>query len=227
MWLLVQRWTHRSPQPLRLCRHRRRRDDGVRQGHQHTEQQREQRAHRQQRVRHERQQQQLPHAVLRGRGRVRERAAQQREAEAEEQAQVSDLLQLVRPQVLDVGDDEEQDEDDGVHWVRALGDGEAWAGQQQLQQAEAGRQQREHRQRRQRARLLQLQAVAVEERLELLAVELVLAGDDPRRALAPPAPRLDFLERRFVHGGRAIHAPGRGAEGRRGPEGMSGGRDGV
>lgn len=215
---------HRSPQPLRLRRHRRGRDDRVRHGHQQPEEQRQQRPHRQQRVRHERQQQQLPNALLRTRGarHVRERAAQHREGEAEEQAQVRDLLQLGHLQVFDVGDDEERDEDDEVHRVRALGDGEAGAGQQQLQQAEAGGQQDEHGQRLQRGGLLEPQVVVVEERLELLAVELVLARDDPGRTVALPAPGLDFLERHFVHGARAIHAPERRAI-RRWCRGMSGG----
>lgn len=226
---------HRPPEPLPLGTDGGGGDDEVGDGHHQPEDDGQQGPDGQQRVGDEGDQHELPHALLGGAGGLhavgaeREGAAEEGEGEAEEQGELDDLLQLGDLQVLDIGDDEEGEEDDAVHRVRALGDGQAGAGEQ-LHQGQAGGEHDEDGQRLEGGRLLQLQVVALEESLQLLAVELVLAGDGIQqqqgRGVPQPGSRsrrrgsrrgaaavaallplgLDFLKRYFLHVS-AIHKP--------------------
>ena len=180
----------------------------MRDGHHYSQHDGQQRPHGQERVGDEGDQDELPHALLRGRRGLqphraqREGAAEEREGEAEEQRQVDDLLQLSHLQVLDISYDEEGHEDDTVHRVGPLGDGEAGAGQQ-LHHGQRRGHEDEHGQGFEGGGLLQLQVVVLEEGLELLAVELVLAHDggqgDDRRTVTSLSPGFDFLKRYFLH----------------------------
>lgn len=97
---------------------------------------RQQCPHRQERIGDEGDQDELPHALLGGRGGLhphraqREGTAEKGESEAEKQCQVDDLLELSHLQVLDISYDEQGDEDDTVDRMGPLGDCEAGAGQQ-------------------------------------------------------------------------------------------------
>lgn len=210
--------TYRSPQPLFPPGDRRRYNNKVRRGEHNSKKHSQQRPHWQQHVSHEGDEHELPHALLGGSGaqrlrrseRQRERAAEQREGEAEEQGQLRDLLELRDLQVLDVGDNEQREEHYAVHRVGALGQGETRTGEQ-LHQGQGRRGHDEHRQRFEGGRLLQLQVVALEESLQLLAVELVLAGDVAQGcagwAVTLPPPGLDSFEWHLLHVG-AIHEAG-------------------
>lgn len=96
----------------------------------------QERPDRQERVGDEGDQDELPHALLRGRrglqshGAQGEGAAEEGKREAEEKCQVNDLLELSHLQVLDVSYNEEREEDDTVDRMGPLGDGEARTGQQ-------------------------------------------------------------------------------------------------
>lgn len=93
----------------------------MRRSHQDTEQNRQERPDRKQRVGNKRNEHQLPDTLLRCCARrircqralrpvtqrERKRATEQREREAEEQRESRDLLQLRDLQIFDVGDDEE------------------------------------------------------------------------------------------------------------------------
>lgn len=164
--------------------------------------------HGQERVGDKGDQDELPHALLRGRRRLhphgaqREGAAEERESEAEEQRQVDYLLELSHLQVLDISYNEQGDEDDTVHRMGPLGDGEAGAGQQ-LHHGQRSGHEDEDGQGFEGGRLLQLQVVVLEEGLELLAVKLVLTHDggqgDARRTVTSLSPGFDFLKRYFLH----------------------------
>lgn len=236
--------SHRPPEPLPLGTDGGGGDDEVGDGHHQPEDDGQQGPDGQQRVGDEGDQHELPHALLGGAGGLhavgaeREGAAEEGEGEAEEQGELDDLLQLGDLQVLDIGDDEEGEEDDAVHRVGAFGDGQAGAGEQ-LQQGQAGGEHNEDGQRLQSGRLLQLQVVALEESLQLLAVKLVLASDGIQqqqgRGVPQPGSRsrrrgsrrgaaavaallplgLDFLKRYFLHVS-AIHKP----RGRNAPPGV-------
>lgn len=204
--------TYRSPQPLRLSVERCGDDDEVGRGEHDPEQHCQQRAHGQQDIGHEGDQHELPHALLGPRGaqgpltypgeRGRERATQQREGEAEEQRELGDLLQLRHVQVLDVSDNEKRKEDHAVHGARALGQSEARAGQK-LHKRQRGRGNDEHSERLERGGLLELQVVVLEQCLELMAVELVLACASRAVTLSPMA--LNSVARLHV---RAMHKAG-------------------
>lgn len=162
----------------------------------------------QERVGDEGDQNELPHALLRGRRGLHphraqgEGTAQEREGEAEKQRQVDNLLELSHLQVLDVSYYEKGHEDDTVDRVGALGDGEAGAGQQ-LHHGQSGGHEDEDCEGFESGSLLQFQVVVLEERLEFLAVELVLAHDggqrDDRWTVTSLPPGFDFLKRYFLH----------------------------
>lgn len=105
--------------------------------------------HRQERIGDEGDQDELPHALLRGRRGLQphcaegEGTAEERESEAEEQREVYNLLELSHLQVLDISYDEQGDEDDTVDRMGPFGDGEAGAGQQ-LHHGQSGCHEDEH-----------------------------------------------------------------------------------
>lgn len=164
--------------------------------------------HRKERIGDKGDQDELPHALLRGRRRLHshsaqwEGAAEERESEGEEQRQVDNLLELSHLQVLDISYDEQRDEDDTVHRMGPLGDGKAGAGQQ-LHHGERRGHEDEDGQGFESGRLLQLQVVVLKEGLELLAVELILTHDggqgDTRWTVTSLPPGFDFLKRYFLH----------------------------
>lgn len=126
------------------------------------------RPHRQERIGDECDQDELPHALFRGRRRLqphraqREGAAEEGKSEAEEQRQVDDLLELCHLQVLDISYDEQGEEDNTVHRMGPLGDGETGAGQQ-LHHGQRGRHEDEDGQGFEGGRLLQFQVVVLEQ----------------------------------------------------------------
>lgn len=151
-------------------------------GHYQTEDNGQESADGQKGVGDEDDQHELPHTLLGGArwlhaiGAYRERAAEEGEGKAEKQGELHYLLQLCDLQVLNIGDNEEGEEDDTVYRMGALGNSQAGA-RKQLQQRQAGRQRDQHGQRFECGRLFQFQIVILEERLQFLAVELVLTGD--------------------------------------------------
>lgn len=180
----------------------------MRDGHQDSQHHGQNRPHWQERIGDKCDQDELPHALFRGRRRIHphraqgERAAEERESEAEEQRQVDDLLELSHLQVLDISYDKQGEEDDTVHRMGPLGDGEAGAGKQ-LHHGQRGGHGDEDGQGFEGGRLLQFQVVVLEQGLQLLAVELVLADDggqgDARWTVTSLPPGFDFLKRYFLH----------------------------